>query len=276
MKNINIRRTRHEFAEGKFVDDNNIPCSIQKSMKPGNYIWLGIDGTQIHYVGDKMLLSQDTVTMLLPLLQQFAETGELPLSINLSPIISSNNTKLVNKDNIQWVDKFNDINPASTDNNRNTDTPKQYLNTKISKPENQLPPKNDDLFLIVCNKLGKILEDFGCDSKFIDAHNHIVNDLGLDSLDCVELAMALEDEFDIIILDEDAEKLFIVKDIVNYILKRTVHKDQVGLVVAPGYLIGYWNRLDGKPALYISGDELGADSNQQKEYIDGYIKGYNN
>lgn len=46
-----------------------------------------------------------------------------------------------------------------------------------------------------------------------------VDDLGADSLDQVELIMAIEEEFDISIPDEDAEKIVTVQDAVNYIDK---------------------------------------------------------
>ena len=44
-----------------------------------------------------------------------------------------------------------------------------------------------------------------------------VDDLGADSLDLVELIMSMEEEFDIDISDEEAEKLLTVKDAINYI-----------------------------------------------------------
>lgn len=47
--------------------------------------------------------------------------------------------------------------------------------------------------------------------------SHFVNDLGLDSLDAVELVMALEDEFAIEIKDEDAEKILSCEDAVKFI-----------------------------------------------------------
>lgn len=48
----------------------------------------------------------------------------------------------------------------------------------------------------------------------------IINDLGADSLDKVELIMAFEDEFSIEIPEEDAEKFKYVRDIINYIDSR--------------------------------------------------------
>ncbi|NLO23939.1 MAG: acyl carrier protein [Fibrobacter sp.] len=63
---------------------------------------------------------------------------------------------------------------------------------------------------VVVDKLGVKAEDVTLESNF-------VNDLGADSLDRVELVMALEDEFDLEILDSDSEKFLAVKDVVSYI-----------------------------------------------------------
>ncbi len=63
---------------------------------------------------------------------------------------------------------------------------------------------------VVVEKLGVKPEDVTTDASF-------VNDLGADSLDRVELVMALEEEFDIEILDEDAEKFIKVSDVLSYI-----------------------------------------------------------
>lgn len=46
---------------------------------------------------------------------------------------------------------------------------------------------------------------------------HFVDDLGADSLDQVELIMAIEEEFDISVPDEDAEKIAKVQDAINYV-----------------------------------------------------------
>ena len=53
----------------------------------------------------------------------------------------------------------------------------------------------------------------------VSSESHFVNDLGLDSLDVVEIVMALEDEFGIEISDEEAEKVFTVEDAVEFISK---------------------------------------------------------
>lgn len=64
---------------------------------------------------------------------------------------------------------------------------------------------------IVVEQLGVKEDDLSLDASFVD-------DLGADSLDTVELVMALEEEFETEILDEDAEKILTVKDAVNYIV----------------------------------------------------------
>lgn len=64
------------------------------------------------------------------------------------------------------------------------------------------------------------VEQLGCDEDAVVAEATFVNDLEADSLDMVELMMALEEEFDTEIPDEDAEKIVSVGDAVNYIKER--------------------------------------------------------
>jgi len=52
----------------------------------------------------------------------------------------------------------------------------------------------------------------------VSAQSHFVNDLGLDSLDGVEIVMAFEDEFGIEISEEESEKITSCQDAVNFIL----------------------------------------------------------
>ncbi len=63
---------------------------------------------------------------------------------------------------------------------------------------------------IVCEQLGVSDEEVKNDASFVD-------DLGADSLDTVELVMALEEEFDLEIADEEAEQISTVQEAVNYI-----------------------------------------------------------
>ena len=62
-----------------------------------------------------------------------------------------------------------------------------------------------------------IVEQLGVDEEEVKLEATFVDDLGADSLDVVELVMALEEEFGIEISDEDAEKLVSVQQAVNYI-----------------------------------------------------------
>lgn len=62
-----------------------------------------------------------------------------------------------------------------------------------------------------------IVEQLGVSEDEVVAEASFIDDLGADSLDTVELVMALEEEFDIEIPDEDAEKIHTVQDAINYI-----------------------------------------------------------
>ena len=62
-----------------------------------------------------------------------------------------------------------------------------------------------------------VVEQLGVDEEEVNEQASFVDDLGADSLDIVELVMALEEEFDLEIPDEDAEKITTVGDAVNYI-----------------------------------------------------------
>lgn len=66
-----------------------------------------------------------------------------------------------------------------------------------------------------------IVDQLGVDEKEITANAAFIDDLGADSLDTVELVMAFEEEFDIEIPDEDAEKILTVKDAVSYVQNHT-------------------------------------------------------
>lgn len=68
----------------------------------------------------------------------------------------------------------------------------------------------DKIKSIIAEQLGVKIEEVNAEASFID-------DLGADSLDTVELIMALEEEFGIEIPDEDAEKMTTVGDVVKYI-----------------------------------------------------------
>ena len=62
-----------------------------------------------------------------------------------------------------------------------------------------------------------IVEQLGVAETAITPEASFIDDLGADSLDIVELIMALEEEFDLEIPDNDAEKVVTVNDVVEYI-----------------------------------------------------------
>jgi len=72
----------------------------------------------------------------------------------------------------------------------------------------------DKVIKIIAEKLSVEVDEIVPEASFVD-------DLGADSLDIVELIMSMEEEFDIDISDEDAEKLVKVKDVFDYINAHT-------------------------------------------------------
>ncbi len=64
---------------------------------------------------------------------------------------------------------------------------------------------------------GIIVEQLGASETAVTLEASFIDDLGADSLDIVELIMALEEEFDMEIPDADAEKITTVNDVVEYI-----------------------------------------------------------
>jgi acyl carrier protein len=86
------------------------------------------------------------------------------------------------------------------------------LVTKMTGEQVAMSTIQERVMDIVVEQLGLERENLKIESKFVD-------DLGADSLDTVELVMALEDEFDVEIPDEDAEKIATVKDAVEYVEK---------------------------------------------------------
>ena len=66
---------------------------------------------------------------------------------------------------------------------------------------------------IIVEHLGVTKEELAPEASFID-------DLGADSLDIVELVMAMEEEFDIEIPDDDAEKIQTIGDVISYVKEK--------------------------------------------------------
>jgi acyl carrier protein len=80
------------------------------------------------------------------------------------------------------------------------------MNMQVSEIESRVKK-------IVIEQLGVKEEEVTADASFVD-------DLGADSLDTVELVMALEEEFETEIPDEDAAKIITIQDAVNYVINR--------------------------------------------------------
>jgi acyl carrier protein len=72
----------------------------------------------------------------------------------------------------------------------------------------------DKIKAIVVEQLGVAEDEVVPEASFLD-------DLGADSLDIVELVMAIEEEYDIEIPDDDAEKIQSIQDAINYVEERT-------------------------------------------------------
>ena len=69
-----------------------------------------------------------------------------------------------------------------------------------------------------------IVDQLGVEAGKVTAGARFVEDLGADSLDTVELVMAFEEEFDVEIPDEDAEKIRTVTDATEYVKKKVEAK----------------------------------------------------
>jgi len=73
---------------------------------------------------------------------------------------------------------------------------------------------------IICEQLKAKPEEVKPETSFVD-------DLGADSLDSIELVMALEEKFDIEIPDEDSEEINTVGDVVKYIAAKTNRDSEI-------------------------------------------------
>ena len=80
-----------------------------------------------------------------------------------------------------------------------------------------------------------VVDQLGVDEDQVTEDASFVDDLGADSLDTVELIMAFEEEFDIEIPDEDAQKIKTVKDVMEYIEAKQQNKTFLGAL--PPFLL---------------------------------------
>jgi len=84
---------------------------------------------------------------------------------------------------------------------------------------------SDDREKQIAEKVKQIIvEQLGVDEGEVTSSASFVDDLGADSLDTVELVMAFEEQFDLEIPDEEAEKIRTVQDAIDYIVKHSKGK----------------------------------------------------
>jgi len=95
--------------------------------------------------------------------------------------------------------------------------PNTTSNTRLEKEKGGTMANEDKIKSIIAEQLGVKAEEVTPESSFVD-------DLGADSLDTVELIMALEEEFNVEIPDEDAEKMSKVADVIKYIEEKAAAK----------------------------------------------------
>ncbi|MFI5316400.1 MAG: acyl carrier protein [Myxococcota bacterium] len=70
-----------------------------------------------------------------------------------------------------------------------------------------------------------IIEQLGVSAEEVVPEASFIDDLGADSLDIVELVMAIEEEYGLEIPDEDAERMQNIADVINYVEERTAGRD---------------------------------------------------
>ncbi len=85
-----------------------------------------------------------------------------------------------------------------------------------------------------------IMEQLGVEEEQVEDTASIIDDLGADSLDIVELVMAFEEAFDIEIPDGDAEKITTVKDAIDYVKGSASLRDRFKILVGGGSVTQEW------------------------------------
>jgi len=96
----------------------------------------------------------------------------------------------------------------------------------LNREEKQVSADEVDVQAIESKVIDIISEQMGADKSEITRETSFINDLNADSLDTVELVMEFEDEFDMSIPDEEAEKIQTVGAAIDYIINATRSKDQ--------------------------------------------------
>ncbi|UJR23111.1 hypothetical protein I4U23_026132 [Adineta vaga] len=100
---------------------------------------------------------------------------------------------------------------------------------QMRTPPPMTPADIESRVLRICNEYDKIQE---ANKNKITLATHFMNDLGLDSLDHVEIIVALENEFGFEIADADYDKLYTVQNVVDYLVKKMNITDRPKHVVS--------------------------------------------
>jgi acyl carrier protein len=96
----------------------------------------------------------------------------------------------------------------------------------LKREEKNVSTNEVDVQAIESKVIDIISEQMGADKSEITRETSFINDLNADSLDTVELVMEFEDEFDMSIPDEEAEKIQTVGAAIDYIVNIARSKDQ--------------------------------------------------
>jgi len=96
----------------------------------------------------------------------------------------------------------------------------------LNREEKQVSANEVNVQAIESKVIDIINEQMGTDKSEITRETSFINDLNADSLDTVELVMEFEDEFDMSIPDEEAEKIQTVGAAIDYIVNVTRSRDQ--------------------------------------------------
>jgi acyl carrier protein len=97
-----------------------------------------------------------------------------------------------------------------------------HLGSGIGRPRLRSDGEGEERMKALETRVNEIVaEQLGAEKDALVPEANLLDDLGADSLDVVELVMALEEEYGIEVTDEDAENIRTVQDIVTYIEART-------------------------------------------------------
>lgn len=211
---VTILDLKGRITQGK--TSNSLLAMVKRMVKKGrNKILLNlgrVDAIDSNGIG--ALVSGYSTSV-----RQGGQLKLLNLTKNLQDLLAI--TKLltvfdVYEDEATALESFVATTTGPADQRKISPAPTRSMPPRVSAPQG--PSSQSELR----NRIRQIIVDeLGVDAQTVTPNARFINDLGADSLDAVELVMRCEEEFGIEIPDEDAEKLQRVKDVYEYIEKRT-------------------------------------------------------